>query len=116
MINESSTDIKEVIKLLLVKKILYRYKKIRSKINVYTEFSLLDDRIADVYFENWESKSSYVFEIQKNLNGSWEKKAVEDYKDCQVPYMKTCNLIIVPLKEAPDNIIELSKWLEKFIV
>ena len=105
----------DVIKLMIVKKLMNLHKKDKYFIRIYTEHQLENNCIADVYYENVRTKEVIVYEIQKEATSKWVKKKEKEYEDWKVFGFKTADLIIVPLKEAPDNIIELNNWLDKYI-
>lgn len=114
-IYEESMDKHDLIKTLIVRKLLRKYNKIKNKIRIYTEFVINDNRVSDIYFEDWKNKNAYVFEIQKEVTNSWIENIQKDYKDFSVPFMNTFDLIIIPLRECPDKISEINNWLDKFI-
>lgn len=104
----------EIIKLLVVMKLLKKHNK-RSFIRIYTEFNL-DGLIPDVYFEDIKSKSVVCYEIQKDFNKKWLEEKTKQYNNYQVPFMNAIDFIPINLNECPDNINEINKWLEKYIV
>ena len=106
----------EIVKLLLVMKLLELHKKEKSWIRVYTEFNALDNKRCDIYYENIKDKSIIIYEIQKNPTVKWNKKIQEAYKDYHPMFMKTVDLIVVDLKNLSNNIEELDKQLEDYIV
>jgi hypothetical protein len=105
----------EVIKLLLVMKLILKNKKDRAFLRIYTEQDLGEGKICDVYVENIRNKTAYAYEIQKSVTKEWQEKTLNKYKDWEVYGMNSSDLIIIPIKQAPDSISELSKWLEKFV-
>lgn len=110
---DESMDKHDVVKLLIVRKILRKYKK-RVWIRIYTEHSL-DGMKPDVYMENLKDKSVICWEIQKVLNEEYIKKTTTKYNNLDIPFMNSVDLFIVPLKECPDNISEINSWLDKYI-
>lgn len=110
---EESMDKHDVVKLLLVRKLLRKYKQ-RTWIRIYTEKELSNGVIPDVYFESIKDKSIVCYEIQKELTNEYTRKKVEQYKNYEVPYM-TVDLVIIPLKDAPSHIKELNTWLDKYV-
>jgi len=106
----------DVVKLLLVRKLLFAHKKDKMYVRIYTEFPLNINRICDIYFENVRSKEAYAFEIQKQTGELWTNKAKEDYKNWDVLGCNTCDLIVVKLDELSNNIDELNKQLDKFVL
>lgn len=114
--NPDKTRIKhEVVKLLLVMKLMTQYKKDRNFIRVYTEFDLDNDLICDVYFENVRTKTAIAYEIQKDYSKLWLKDRKERYKEWEVPLMNTSDWIPINLNELSDNINEIYSQLDKYI-
>jgi hypothetical protein len=112
--SDSSMQKHEIIKLLVMMKIIDKYKSNKNWIRVYSEFPLENGAIPDIYFEDIKAKAIICYEIQKELSNEYTRKKVEQYKNYEVPYM-TCDLVIIPLKDAPTHISELNKWLDKYI-
>lgn len=114
--SNSSFQKHEIIKLLIVMKIL---EKTRNKkwLHIYTEFNLGGIK-ADVYVEYIKSKSIVCYEIQKELNQNYIELTAKKYKKYEESqlFFKSVDLIIIPLKDCPDNISEINNWLEQFIV
>lgn len=110
---DESMDKHDIIKLLVVRKLLRKYRK-RHFLRIYTEYKI-NGMTPDVYMENLRDKSVICWEIQKQLNEEYIKKTTIKYNNYEVPYMNSVDLFIVPLKECPDNISEINKWLEKYI-
>jgi hypothetical protein len=104
----------EVIKLLIVMKLLKKHNK-RSFIRIYTEFNL-EGLIPDVYFEDIKSKSVVCYEIQKDFSKKWLEEKTKQYNNYQVPFMNSVDFIPINLNECPDNIQEINNWLEKYII
>ena len=104
----------EVIKLLIVMKLLKKHNK-RSFIRIYTEFDL-EGLIPDVYFEDIKSKSVVCYEIQKDFSKKWLEEKTKQYNNYQVPFMNSVDFIPINLNECPDNIQEINNWLEKYII
>ena len=108
-------DKHDLIKILIVRKLLRLHPK-RSFIRIYTEFSLNNGSHLkpDIFFQDLKNKSVLCYEIQKNYTPKYEREKHIQYDKVEVPYMKTLDLIVIPLKEAPDNISELNAWLDKY--
>jgi hypothetical protein len=104
----------EVIKLLIVMKLLKKHNK-RRFIRIYTEFDL-EGLIPDVYFEDIKSKSVVCYEIQKDFSKKWLEEKTKQYNNYQVPFMNSVDFIPINLNECPDNIQEINNWLEKYII
>jgi hypothetical protein len=105
----------EVIKLLLVMKLLNKNKKDKNFIRIYTEYQIDDETICDVYFENNRTKEALAYEIQKSLTTLWLEDRKNKYKDWEVYGMNSSDWIPVPLKESPNNLDELNEWLNQYI-
>jgi len=106
----------EVVKLLILMKLLEKHKRHHNYIRVYTEFPIKNGRRCDVYYENIRTKEAYAYEVQKNMSKDWLSKVQEDYKDWEVPFMKTSDLVVVDLNKLSKNIDELSKQLNEVIM
>jgi len=113
---DDSFQLHEVVKLIIVMKLLKRYSRNKNLIRIYTEFDMDNGLICDVYFENMKTNEIIVYEIQKNITNEWKDKIVNAYKDYTIPYIKTVDLVIVDLNKCPDKISEINKWLEDYIV
>lgn len=105
----------EVVKLLLVMKLMDRYKKDKNFIRVYTEFDLDNNLICDVYFENARTKTAIAYEIQKDYSKLWLKDRTDKYKDWNVEFMNTSDWIPINLNILSDNINEIYTQLDKYI-
>jgi len=112
----NSMDKHDIVKLLIVRRLLEKYRKHRSFIRIYTEFQLENGRKCDVYFENMRTKEVYAYEIQKSATPLWLKEVREAYRDWNVFLFKTSDLVIVELKKLPDDINELKEQLEEYIL
>lgn len=110
---DESLDKHDVIKTLLVRKILRTYRR-KSWIRIYTEFKI-NGLVPDVYMENIRTKSVICYEIQKDLTKEWLEKKTKQYADHEIPFF-TLDFIAIPLQECPDNISEINTWLEKYVV
>jgi hypothetical protein len=105
----------EVVKLLLVMKLMDKYKKDKNFIRIYTEFDLDNGLICDVYFENARTKTAIAYEIQKEYTPLWLKDRTEKYKDWNVDFMNTSDWIPIDLNKLSDNIEEIYSQLDKYI-
>ena len=114
--SEESFQHHEVVKLILLMKLINKYKRNLKIIRIYTEFPTINNRRCDIYFENIRTKESYAFEIQKKVSGDWFESIVKDYKEWEVPFMKSSDLIIIPVKKLSKNIDELNEQLEEYII
>ena len=104
----------EIIKLLIVVKLIHKYKHVKQYLRIYTEFPVSEGNKCDVYFENLKSKEVFIYEIQKQFSDKWLKTKKEAY-DLEFPFMKSTNFIPIDLNELSDNINELDEQLERYI-
>lgn len=107
----------EIVKLLVVMKTLQKNKR-RDWLRIYTEFELNNgsNLRPDVYVENVKDKSVTCYEVQKECDEAYIKDRVERYNAYEVPFFNTIDLVIIPLKELSDNIQELNKQLDEYVV
>jgi hypothetical protein len=94
-----------VVKSLIVLMLKTKYKKVI----VETERPIGKGIICDVYQETKDSKIAY--EIQKELTSQYIKETTKKYNR-----FSDIDLIIIPLKELPDNLDDLRKKLEYFVI
>jgi len=104
----------EVCKLLIVMKILKLHKR-KFHIRLYTEHPVNSHK-CDIYFEDWKSKAVYIYEIQKAYSNKWLTKQTNFYNNFEVLGFNSVNFVPINLKDCPDNIQELNKELDKYIV
>ena len=109
---DESMDKHDIVKILIVRKILRKYKK-RAWLRIYTEFKL-DGMKPDIYFEDIKNKSVVCYEIQKNFSKTWLKEKTEQYNNYEIPYF-TLDFIPINLNKCPDKISKLNEYLEQFI-
>jgi hypothetical protein len=105
----------EVVKLLLVMKLIEKNKKDKNWLRIYTEFEVMEGIICDVYIENVKKREAFAYEIQKVYTPKWLSDKTEQYKMWEVYNMDSADFIPINLNECPDTINEISKWLDKFI-
>lgn len=105
----------EVVKLILVMKILKRYKSNKNWIRIYTEFSLENGMKPDIYFEDVKKKEIICYEIQKKFDDKWLKEKTKAYLkyDEETPFFKV-DFIPINLNKLSKNIEELNKQLDEF--
>lgn len=106
----------EVVKLILVMKLLFKHRDEKNYIRIYTEFKANDKTICDVYMENLKTKEAFAFEVQRDYSPKWLEKKKEEYKDWDVPLFNSADWIPINLNECPEKIEEINKWLEKYLV
>ena len=104
----------EVVKLLLVMKILQKYKR-KDWIRIYTEFKLENGCKPDVYFEHVRDKSVIIYEIQKDYTTEWLKEKTKQYKDYKVLNFNV-DFIPIELDAFTDDINEISNKLDEYVV
>jgi len=105
----------EVIKLMIVRKLMLKNKKDKNYLRIYTEQDLGDGKICDVYCENLRNKTAYAYEIQKSITKEWKESILRKYKDWEVYGMNSADLIIIPIRELSDDLNILNKELDKYI-
>ena len=110
-----SRDKHEVAKLLLVRMLIRKHKSEKQYIRIYTEFEISEGIITDVYFENYKNKEKISYELQENMSKNIIEKKIEKYKSWTDPFCTT-DLIIVPLKELPEDIEGIKNKLKEYIV
>ena len=103
----------EVVKLLLVMKILRKNKR-KHFLRIYTEFELENKKKPDVYVEDLKNKSILIYEIQKDYSPSWIKETTKAYKNYEV-YNFTVDFIPINLNLFTDDINEINEKLEEFV-
>ena len=104
----------EIIKTLIVMKLLEKYKKVRHWIRIYTEMPLTEKIICDIYFENIKSKEIYCYEIQREVSDSWKEQKKREYSEYN-PSLKF-DWFIINVSELSDNIRDLSKQLDEILI
>ena len=115
--NSSKSMMKhEVVKLILMIKILEKYKGKRDWIRVYTEFPLDNGLKADVYFEDIKNKTAIAYEIQKKYTEEWLRDRTGMYKE-YCPYnFNSFDWIPIDLNTIPDSIEDIWDKLNEFVV
>ena len=118
-----ATDQHDVIKLLIMRKLIRKYHLQKSYIRAYSECPVRshgENRIADIVFENIKTKAKVAYEIQKDCSEEWMKSTKEFYKDWDTDssnmFFRTADLIIVNLNDMPDSIVKLNRQLDEVIV
>ena len=114
--NDDSFQHHEVTKLILMMKLLKKHKRNLNHIRIYSEFPTINERRCDIYYENIRTKEAFAFEIQKNISKEWQNKVMKDYKDWEVPFMKTSDLIVIPLKKLSKDVDELNEQLDEYVI
>lgn len=112
---DDSMMLHDVIKLMVVKKLLKKYSKDRNYLRIYTEYEIKEGTICDIYLENIKTKECFAYELQKSLTNKWKENTLNKYKDWEVYGFNSADLIIIPLKELSSNLDILNKELDKFV-
>ena len=105
-----------VIKALIVQIILIKHIKDRNYIRVYTEFPVKEGKICDVYYENTKTKEVYAYEIQSDISKKWQEETLAIYKDWEVPFVNTTDLIIIDVNKLSDYIPKLKEELKDLVL
>ena len=113
--SDKSFEKNEIIKTLLVMKLIEKNRSNKSWIRIYTEWDLFEDTICDIYFEDIKNKVCYAFEIQKKIDTEWTNRIVKKYKDWEVFGFNSADLIIVPIQKLSDDLNILSTQLDEYI-
>lgn len=113
---DASMDLHDVIKILVVRKIIRKCSN-KEWLRIYTEFEISEGKlIPDIYVENIKEKSIICYEIQKKLGNDYINRKTKEYNESDVPYFNSIDLIIIPLKDCPDKISEIDKWLDDYVI
>ena len=110
-----SRDKHDVVKLLLVRKLIREHSADKLYIKIYTEFEVEEGIICDVYFENYRTKEKYAFEIQKDMSKNVIKEKLKKYERWK-DYFSTTDLIIIDLNKFSDDINQIENKLMEYIV
>lgn len=106
----------ECIKLLIVMKLLQKNRHTKNFIRIYTEFPLIDNKRADVYYENAKTKEAVVYEIQNKFTIKWLEETKHAYDNLTIPFMNSFDFIPININDFSDNIQEINKQLDKYII
>jgi len=113
---DESMDLHDIIKILVVRKILRNSKNKQWK-RIYTEFEIDDGKlIPDIYVEDLKEKSVICYEIQKQCDEKYILEKTKQYNKLDVPYFNSIDLIIIPIKNAPTDLEKLNLWLEQYVI
>jgi len=104
-----------IVKCLIVQRLLLKYHKIKSHIQIYTEVPINNGRICDVFFSNNLTRECYAYEIQSRISSQWLEETRKIYANWEV-YNMTTDLIIIKLDELSNDINTLKGELDKLIV
>jgi uncharacterized protein (UPF0248 family) len=100
----------EIIKCMLVMKLINKYKHNKTWIRIYTEHQINEGVKCDVYFEDVKNKNAYAFELQKDFSTKWLEDRKEKYKDWNVPYFKTSDWIPINLNHFDSKMTLEEIW------
>jgi len=104
----------EVIKTLLVRSLIEKYKSNLHWIRIYTEYPIGEGKVCDVYFENILRKEIICYEIQKVVTDKWLKETTKAYQDFESAYFDT-DWIMIRENDLPETINELDDKLKGYI-
>ena len=99
----------EVVKLLILKNILLKFKKNKNHHLVYTEFDL-NGKKCDVYYENTLTGEIICYEIQSNISDSWLSETQKFY------FKNNLDWVLIDLNKLSDNLQELNKQIKELII
>jgi hypothetical protein len=105
----------DIIKLMIVRKLINKNKKDKDFIRIYTEHEVMEGIICDIYFENIRKKEAFAYEVQKQVSERWKEDITNKYKDWNVYGMNSSDLIVVHIKELSDDINKINEELEVYI-
>jgi len=105
----------EVIKTLLVRNLIEKYKSQLYWVRIYTEYPIGEGKICDVYFENIKTKEIICYEIQKVITDKWLEETKNAYDNFENSYFKT-DWCLIKEDDLPNTIKELDKNLMELIV
>ena len=114
--SDPSMNHHDVVKLLLVRKLIWEHRREKAHIRIYTEFEATEGVICDVYMENTKTKEAFAFEIQKDFSPKWLKKKTEQYKDWEVPYFKSSDFIPINLNKMSKDYSQIYMELDDYVV
>ena len=106
----------EVVKLIMVMKLMKKYRRNKASIRVYTERELNNGAICDVYFENLKSKEVIAYEIQTDYTPAWLEDRKKKYQDWEVAFFTSADWIPIDLNKCTDNISEINTWLDQYVI
>ena len=96
----------EVIKTILVMKLIEKYKKEKFWLNFYSEFELEDNLICSLYFINTKSKQEVIYEISKTqVNPSRYQQFIN----------KGYEFINIITKDFPNDIKGIEEKIEEIV-
>lgn len=113
---KESLQKKEVVKLILVMKLMEKYSRRKITIKIYTKFELDNGEIVDIYLEDIKIKEVYIFEILNNPKENWIKRRETKFNNIKIPFIDKVKWIPVTLNELSNDIVSLNKQLNKYLI
>lgn len=108
----------EVVKTLIVRNLVEKYKNNMYWVKIETERELENrlkqKKVADVYFENVKTNDIICYEVQKNISEKWMKETQEFYENFDKMYFTT-DWITIKEKDLSENIKELNEQIKELI-
>jgi hypothetical protein len=99
----------EIVKLLIVKMLMFKNRmKLRHNL-IYTEYDV-GGKVCDIYHYNDLTKETICYEIQKQVTPEWLKNTKEFYESINADW------ILIDLNELSDDIFSLELDLKELIV
>lgn len=105
----------EVIKTLLVRGLIEKYRSSLIWVRIYTEYPVGHGKICDVYFENVKTKEIICYEIQKVITKDWLENTKKAYDSFEHPFFKT-DWVLIKENDYSDNIIEIEDKLKEVLI
>lgn len=102
----------EIVKIILILKLLERHNKEKDFIRIYTEFDLTEKLKCDVYYENMVTKEVYVFILTDGKKRKIEQLEFENWNPYLIKYKE---IIMIDLNSLSDDIYIINKEISKFI-
>ena len=109
----------EVIKILLVRALIEKYKGQSSWVRIYTEYPIKnkdnETKITDVYYENVKTNEIVCYEIQKTITPKWIEETTDFYKQVD-RYFFTTDWQLIKENDLEDDITKLNKQIKELIL
>ena len=103
---------KEIIKLLLVMKLIRLSRRNIYKINIYTNLQIDEDFTCDIYFEDIKRKEVRIFNI---VSKKIDKKKEDFYNQLKIYGMNETIYNKIYVDSISDDINEMDKQLEEYL-
>ena len=111
----STTEKKEVIKLLIILKLLEHNRGNYTNTNIYTNIELENKMFCDIYYENLKTKEVLIFEIVKDIPEDKRELKNKYYKDLKISFMEKVDWNIIDTEDFPDDIKLMGKKILEMI-